>query len=148
MFDIIAIVNNVSGFLKNLNLSKKDVVIIFCVLGIAATSLSANHYRGKSNNLKAALTLSEDALRIEKDKPKLEDNLDWINRLKKDNKELDRKLQDLWAAYDALNSGGDAEAKDYMEMLEYVKTVKEACKEFSNIGFDICDDIIVDGRQW
>jgi len=146
MFDIVAIVNNITGFLKNLNLSKKDIVIIFCILGIATTSWSANHYRGKSNRLEAALTLSEDALRIEKDKPKLEDNLDWINRLKKDNKELDKKLQDLWTAYDALNSGGDVESKDYMEMLEYVKTVEEACKGFSDIGFDICDDIIVDGK--
>lgn len=146
MFDIVAIINNVTGFLKNLNLSKKDVVIIFCVIGIATASWSANHYRGKSNRLESALTLSEDALRIEKDKPKLEDNLDWINRLKKDNKELDKSLQDLWTAYDALNSGGDAESKKYMEILEYVKTVEEACKEFSDIGFDICDDIIVDGR--
>lgn len=146
MFSIAKIVEHVTGFIKNLNLSKKDVIIIVCVLGFAAQAWSASHYKGKSNRLEAALTLSEDALQIEKDKPKLEDNLDWINRLKKDNRELDKKLQDLWTAYDALNSGGDVESKDYMEMLEYVKTVEEACKGFSDIGFDICDDIIVDGR--
>lgn len=148
MFDIVGMASNIMGFLKNLNLSKKDVVIILCILGVAATSWSASHYKSKSNRLEAALTLSEDTLQIEKDKPKLEDNLDWINKLKKDNKELDRNLQDLLVAYDALDSNEDAEAKDYMEMLKYVKTVEEACKEFSNIGFDICDGISVDSRQW
>ena len=146
MFSIGPIIENITAFIKNLNLSKKDIIIIICVLGMAATSWSASHYRGESNRLNAALTLSKDTLRIEKDKPKLEDNLDWINKLKDDNKELDKNLQELWASYDALNSGGDIESKDYMEMLEYVKTVEDACKEFSALGFAICDDIVVDGR--
>ena len=146
MFNIAKIIENATKIVSNLNLSKKDIVIILCVLGMATTAWSASHYKGKSNRLEANLKVSEDTLHIEKDKPKLEDNLEWIEKIKKENKELNRDLQKLLTEYDALNSKGEVEAKDYMEMLEYVKTVEEACSEFSNIGFDICDDIIVDGR--
>jgi len=143
MFNIVEIVGNITGFLKNLNLSKKDVIIIFCILGIATTSSSASYYRSKSNRLKASLTVAEDALRIEKDKPKLEDNLDWIEKLKKDNKELDEELQALWKAYDVLDSE-DAKPKDYTERLKDVKSAKDVCKEFSDLGYPICDDIVID----
>lgn len=132
MFNVIPIINNVTGFLKNLNLSKKDIVIIFCVLGIAATSWSASHYRGKSNRLGLVLKAAQKKLHIERNKEKLEDNIDWVKKLKKDNKELDKNLQDLWIAYDALNS---VSLGSHMQRLKDVKTANEICEEFEKIGY-------------
>lgn len=140
MFSIAKIVEHVMGFIDDLDLSKRDVLAIICVLGFAATAWSAVHYKGKANKLESVLNFTQTTLRIERNKPKLEDNMVWINTLVEKNIALDKEREDLRAAYDALTKE-DAKPNDYMEKLKDVKTTKDICDRFDDIGHSICDDI-------
>lgn len=136
---LIKIVEYVTKFVSNLNLTKKDVVIILCVLGMAGTAWSASHYKSKANHLAAALLLSEKKLFIERDGKIIEDNEAVIKKIKEDNENKDKELSALYATYSSLSI-----KNNYIEELQNVKSIKDVCKEFSDMGYPICDGIIVD----
>ena len=139
---ILKIIKNVTGLIKNLKLSKEQIIIIICLIGLAGTAWSANHYKKKANRFESALAFSQTELQIERDNDKFEKNDDFIEDLKKDNEKLDKELQELRAAYNILND--DTKLPNYTEKLQDVKTVKDVCKKFSDMGYPICDGISLD----
>ena len=136
---ILKIIQNTLGFIKNLNLTKEQTIIIVCLIGLTGTAWSASHYKKKANRFETALTISQTELQIERDNDKFEKNDDFIDGLKKDNEELDKELQELRAAYNILND--DTKLPNYTEKLKDVKTAKDVYDEYSTMGYPLFDII-------
>ena len=115
------------------------ILTIILVIVLLGSLFSANYYRNKSIDLQTTLVNSEKELAIERDKEKLEDNIDWINKLKANNKVLTDKLKEL--------QGTRPKKSDYDKRLENVKTVQDVCDEFDSIGYSICDGVYLDCRE-
>lgn len=140
MVNIIEIVNNIMGFLKNLNLSKKDIVIILCVLGMAATSWSASHYKGKSNRLEVSLNVIKNELRIEKDNDKIAENVEYVAELQKEAEERDIKLAALYGELDVLRGELISKTK-IIEGLGAINDTEDICHAFADLGYPICNKL-------
>jgi len=138
---IIKITKNIPVFIKNLNLTKEQIIIVICLIGIAGTAWSANHYKKKSNRFESLLTISQTELQIERNNNKKEENTDVIDGLKLDNEQLVREIQEWQAAYNTLN---DIKLPNYTEKLQDVKTAKDVYAEYSAMGYPIFDVISSD----
>ena len=130
------VVQNITGFIDDLNLSKKDILIIIAFLALAGTAWSASQYKKEANRLQTALNVSQDELRIERNKEKLEDNLEWIDKLKDANKKNVKELEVLWEKFGKLDTSAPVKSS-YKEKLENVKTASEACEKLKALlGYD------------
>lgn len=125
-----------------LNLTKEQIIIVLCIIVTAGTAWSASHYRDKAVRFEAALLLASKSSHINREQDKVEKNKDDTAKIKLDNEKLNKELEELRAAYNALNNG--IKRTNHTERLKDVKTVKDVCKEFSDMGYPICDDITID----
>ena len=137
------LLKNIVGIIKNLNLTKQQVLIILCLTALAGTAWSAQHYRKKSNRFEAALNLIKITTYIERDNAKLEKNDALRAAAKQTNKHLDKESQELQLVYTNLEND-IAKIPNYIERLKDVKTVREIRKEYASIGYPIFDVISSD----
>lgn len=139
---IISTVRNVTGIIKNLNLTKEQVIIIICIIVAAGTAWSATHYRSKAAKFEAALLLASKASHINRDQDKVDKNKDLKAAAKLVDEEIRKELEELRAEYNILANG--TKLVNHTERLKDVKTVEDICKEVDAMGYSICDDITSD----
>lgn len=137
---IIKIIENITGFVKNLNLSKKDVAGIIVVALLIATSMSANHHRSKANKLAVSLELVNSELRIDGDNNKVSDGEEKIEVLEKKIADQDAELLGLYGELDDLRKVSPTRT-DIMEELGDISNTKDVCHAFADLGYPICDKL-------
>lgn len=136
---IAKIISNVTGFIDNLNLSKKDVLIIMFFLIMVGTAWSSVHYKNKANHLKTALETSQTELRIERDNTKIENNNTKSNIIGNEINITEAELRDLATELKKLY-GSSYSREKIMEELKNVKNTQEACKALADMGYPICSN--------
>lgn len=133
----VGIIKNIAGFIKNLNLSKKDVaiIIVVCILGYLV--LSRNSYKAEANRLQTSLTLMEDELTVERNKARISDNKEYVESLQKKLKDQDKLVADL---YEELNSekNNPVSRTDIVEELGDINNTKTSCDALAGMGYPIC----------
>ena len=133
----IGIIKNITAFIANLNLTKKDVlgIIIVCLLIFAG--LSANHYKSKANRLQVSIDLISSELRIEADDNIIDKNIEEIRRIIKALKEKDSELVGLYEELDDARKKPETKT-EIMEELGEINDTKDICDMFADMGYPIC----------
>jgi len=133
----IGIIKNITGFIDDLNLTKRDVagIIVVCLLIFAG--LSANHYKSKANRLQVSIDLISSELRIEADDNIVDKNIDEIRIIIKALKEKDLELAGLYEELDAARKKPETKT-EIMEGLGEINSNEDICGMFADMGYPIC----------
>lgn len=143
---IVEIFNNVTGFIKNLNLTKKDVlgIIVACVLVISVWS--AIHYKNKVTQLQTVLTTTQTELQVERDAAEENNNLEEMKKIKAEVRGKDKELITLYRKVEKLQSI-EISYQSIMEGLGNVEDTEDVCKMFADNGHPICGKLEIIRRD-
>ena len=138
MFSFAKIIENITGFIEGLNLTKRDMLSIIVVVLLVWAGLSANHYKSKANSLQAKLDLVNSEERIEKNEYKVAEGLKKIDELQKSIDNKDKELLGLYDELEGVRKMPDTKAS-IMEGLSDINDTEGACRDFANYGYNICN---------
>lgn len=143
---ITEIFSNVTGFIKNLNLTKENVLAIIVVLMLVGTSWSAIHFKNKSVQLQTALTTSETERQVERDEAKENNN---IEKMKKLQTEVNGKNKELVVLYRKLEKLQSIQIsyQSIMEGFGNVEDTEGVCHMFADLGYPICGKLEIIRRD-
>ena len=136
---IIDIIKNVTGILKNLNLTREQTIIAICVIALAGSLWATSHYKGEAAKLEIELLSSQKELFIERNNPTIDANIKVVKQLQSELNNTTRELAMLYKKYNDLLSSGITYT-EAMEGLGDINNTQDICDAWVRLGFYICDE--------
>lgn len=133
----IGIIKNITGFIDDLNLTKKDVAGIIVVGLLVCAGLSANHYKSKANRLQVSLDLVNSEGRIEKYEYKIAESIKKNAELQKTIDSKNAELLDLYGELKDVRKMTITRT-EIMEGLGEINNTEDACNAIARAGYRIC----------
>jgi len=134
---ITKIIENVTGFIDDLNLTKRDVLSIIVVALLVLSGISTNYYKSKANRLEASMDLISKELKIEKDEDKVASGLERIRQLKRNVHDKDGEISKLYEELETIRSSAN-NRETIMEELGDIGSTEDVCNAFADMGYPIC----------
>ena len=136
---IIDIIKNVTGILKNLNLTREQTIIAICVIALAGSLWATSHYKGEAAKLEIELLSSQKELFIERNNPTIDANIKVVKQLQSELNNTTRELAMLYKKYNDLLSSGITYT-EAMEGLGDINNTQDICNAWVRLGFYVCDE--------
>ena len=136
---LIDIFKNVTGIIKNLNLTRNQTIIAICIVVVAGSLWTTSHYRGEVVRLESDLLTAQKELFIERNNPTIDANIKVVKQLKSEMNIKNKELVMLYKKYNDLLSSGITYT-EAMEGLGDINNTQDVCDGFDRLGFYICDE--------
>lgn len=136
---ILDILKNVTGVIKNLNLTREQTIIALCIMALVGSLWSVSHYKGKADGYKIDLHTAQRDLFIERNNPTIDANIKVVKQLKSEMNNKNKELVMLYKKYNDLLSSGITYT-EAMEGLGDINNTQDICDAWVRLGFYICDE--------
>ena len=140
MFNIVIdIFKNITGIIKNLNLTKEQAVIAICIIISVGSIWVASHYKNETSNLAITLEDKELDLKEANENAKVAVSLEKYKKLEKNYNSTTRELANLYKKYTDLIGSGTTYTK-IMEGLGDINNTQDICDAWVRLyGLHICE---------
>lgn len=130
-------INKVVGVVKNLNLTKKDLLMIVGFLVVIGLVMTVNHYRNETVRLETVISTTEKQLEIERNDAKANNNVEKVKELEKEKVKTDKELVIL---YRELKELRDVKLTytQIMEDFGEINNTEDVCNLYARYGHPIC----------
>ena len=136
---ILDILKNVTGVIKNLNLTREQTIIALCIMALAGSLWSVSHYKGKADGYKIDLDKAKIELRDAKANAEIAVNNEELKGLQNELDDTNRRFVALYKQYNDL-LGSDKSYTEIMEGLGEINNTQDICDAWIKRGFYLCDD--------
>ena len=136
---VLDIFKNLTGIIKNLNLTKEQAIIVICVIAVIGSLWSASHYKGEVNRLEIDLHSAQKELFIERNNVVIDVNNKEMKQLQTELHDTNRRFVALYKQYNDL-LGSDKSYTEIMEGLGELNNTQDICDAWIRRGFYICDE--------
>ena len=136
---IIDIIKNVTGIIKNLNLTREQTVIVLCIIALVGSLWATSHYKGEANRLEIDLHIAQKELFIERNNPTIDANIKVVKQLQSELNNKNKELVMLYKKYNDLLSSGITYT-EAMEGLGDINNTQDICNAWVRLGFYVCDE--------
>ena len=136
---IIDIAKNITGIIKNLNLTREQTIITICIIALAGSLWATNHYRDAVVKLEIDLHSAQKELFIERNNSTVDANIKVVKQLQSELNNKNRELVMLYKKYNDLLSSGITYT-EAMEGLGDINNTQDICNAWVRLGFYICDE--------
>lgn len=136
---VLDIFKNLTGIIKNLNLSKEQTIIALCVIALVGSLWATSHYKGEVDRLEIDLHSAQKELFIERNNVVIDANNKEMESLQSELDDTNRRFVALYKQYNDL-LGSDKSYTEIMENLGELNNTQDICDAWIARGFYVCDD--------
>ena len=134
------------GIIKNLKLTKKDILMIIGIVILLCSIWTANYYRNEGIHLQTILSTTKKQLEIERNNPKIKQKEEEIKVLQQERARSNKELVVLYRELKNLSSI----AVTYTQIVEglgEINDTEDSCNALASIGHPICGKLEIIRRD-